>query len=59
MSEKLTRRNFLKASALTALGAALAACAQPAPTVAPTKPASRIVAMSFCEPRSCRLQLSS
>ena len=24
-----------------------------------THPASRIVAMSFCEPRSCRLQLSS
>ena len=24
-----------------------------------SKPASRIVAMSFCEPRSCRLQLSS
>ena len=25
---------------------------EPAPTAAPTKPASRIVAMSFCEPRS-------
>ena len=24
-----------------------------------TAPPSRIVAMSFCEPRSCRLQLSS
>ena len=24
-----------------------------------TEPGSRIVAMSFCEPRSCRLQLSS
>jgi peptide/nickel transport system substrate-binding protein len=40
MSEKLTRRTFLKASALTALAGALAACAQPTPTVAPTKPAA-------------------
>ena len=30
--------------------------AAPTATEAPT---SRIVAMSFCEPRSCRLQLSS
>jgi peptide/nickel transport system substrate-binding protein len=37
----LSRRNFLKLSALTALGGALAACAQPAPTVAPTKPAAQ------------------
>ena len=31
------------------------------PTYPPTTypPTSRIVAMSFCEPRSCRLQLSS
>ena len=38
---KLNRRNFLKASAVTVLGAAVAACSQPAPTVAPTKPAAQ------------------
>ena len=45
MSEKLSRRSFLKASAVTAMGAALAACAQPTPTVAPTKPAAQPTAV--------------
>ena len=36
----LSRRRFLKLSAVTALGTAVAACAQPTPTVAPTKPAA-------------------
>ena len=39
-------------------------CCSPSNTLYPLEaiqdlPASRIVAMSFCEPRSCRLQLSS
>jgi len=49
---KLNRRDFLKASALTVLGSALAACAQPAAptakpaaaTAAPTKPAAAATA---------------
>ena len=36
----LSRRRFLKLSAVTALGAAVAACSQPTPTPAPTKPAA-------------------
>jgi peptide/nickel transport system substrate-binding protein len=40
MANKITRRNFLKASAVTVLGAAVAACAQPTPTAVPTKPAA-------------------
>jgi peptide/nickel transport system substrate-binding protein len=42
---RITRRNFLKASAVTVLGAAVAACAQPAPTAAPTKPAAQPTAV--------------
>jgi peptide/nickel transport system substrate-binding protein len=47
--EKLSRRNFLRASVVTVVGAAVAACSQPAPeptkpaaaaTAAPTKPAA-------------------
>ena len=40
MTSKITRRNFLKASAFTVLAATMQACAQPTPTVAPTKPAA-------------------
>ena len=77
--KKLSRREFLRLSALGAAGVALSACAKskttepttavqptkaevaqpttsskeptPIPTLGPTA-TSRIVAMSFCEPRS-------
>jgi len=38
---KLSRRDFLKVSALTGAGAALAACAQPAPAPQPAQPAAK------------------
>jgi peptide/nickel transport system substrate-binding protein len=38
--ERLSRRDFLRASAITALGVTVAACAQPTPTAVPTKPAA-------------------
>lgn len=41
MSEnKLTRRAFLRASAVTVVATAISACAQPAPTPAPAAPAA-------------------
>jgi peptide/nickel transport system substrate-binding protein len=48
MANKITRRNFLKASAFTVLGAALQACAAPTPvvvkeTVVVEKPVEKIV----------------
>jgi ABC-type glycerol-3-phosphate transport system substrate-binding protein len=44
MKEKLTRRDFLRASALTAAGLALSACGAPTPTTAPPAPTSAPVA---------------
>ena len=38
MKEKLTRRDFLRVSALTAAGLALSACGAPTPTTAPPAP---------------------
>lgn len=38
--KQLSRRNFLKAAAMIGVAATVQACAQPTPTVAPTKPAA-------------------
>ena len=55
----MNKNLFALLSVLVLTSLVLSACGPAAtPAPAPTQP-SRIVAMSFCEPRSCRLQLSS
>ncbi len=54
---KLSRRDFLKASALTSAGAVLAACAQPAPAPQPAQqPAAKAEATKAPEPTKAPAQ---
>lgn len=56
-SKKLSRRDFLRMSALTAAGAALAACAPkptPKPTVEPTKPPVKVEATPTTAPPAAK-----